>query len=233
MKIGVIAGTPVDTRMGADYVGRHGHEVLSRACSPSPDEQMRMQKLYPKKLTERVVLLCEELLAEGAEGIYVNCNSMSAAVDLSYIGARLPTRRFVTPFDVYRECARKYDRVAILAANGQSLAAIERVLAEGNPGCTTFGAGLPPLVNAVESQWDPARIVRCCGLRELLGSFRKMGCEALLLGCTHFPYLKGELAEMFSLPIIDPNARMLELLTRPGGPEADPRGDAEGGGRTG
>ena len=42
--------------------------------------------------------------------------------------------------------------------------------------------------------------------------FERIGCEALLLGCTHFPYIKDALAACFSRPIIDPAEEMVKLL---------------------
>ena len=217
MKIGVIAGTPVDTRMGAEYVQRFGHSVACRASSPSPDIQARMQRLYPQELTEQVAVLCSELAEEGVDGIYVNCNSMTAAIDLPYVRSHVKIKNIVTPFDVYTECAGRYNRLGILAANGQSLAAIEKAIAQENPECMTFGAGLMSLVNAIERQENPADIIHTQGIEELLNGFLKIGLDALILGCTHFPYIADEIAGIFPLPIIDPNYRMLTMLVERAG----------------
>ena len=46
----------------------------------------------------------------------------------------------------------------------------------------------------------------------LMTYFERIGCEALLLGCTHFPYIKDALAACFSRPIIDPAEEMVKLL---------------------
>lgn len=212
MKIGVIAGTPVDTRMGAEYVARFGHTALPRACSGSPEEQALAQKLHPERLTEQVTGFCRELAQAGAEGVYVYCNSLTAAVDMPAIRHACPETPIVTPFDVYAESARTYSRLAIIAANGQSLAAIERIVAEIAPECTVMGASLMPLVTAIEAQLPPEQIVRDCGLEALTASFMAMGCQALLMGCTHFPYVLEPLKRFFPLPTIDPSRRMLELL---------------------
>lgn len=212
MKIGVIAGTPVDTRMGAEYVAGFGHEPLLRPCSGSPEEQTLAQKLWPDKLTEQVTGFCRELAGEGAEGIYVYCNSLTAAVDMPAIRRACPEVPIVTPFDVYAETARQYSRLAIIAANGQSLAAIERIVAQAAPDSTAMGASLMPLVSAIEAQLPPEQIVRDCGLEALMESFLAMGCQALVVGCTHFPYVLDEIKRFFPLPTIDPGRRMLELL---------------------
>ena len=49
-------------------------------------------------------------------------------------------------------------------------------------------------------------------LTELARWFSACGMEALLLGCTHFPYFKEALSRRTELPIIDPAAEMLDLL---------------------
>jgi len=38
--------------------------------------------------------------------------------------------------------------------------------------------------------------------------------EALVLGCTHFPYFKEALAARTGLPLVDPAEEMLRLLTQ-------------------
>ena len=49
-------------------------------------------------------------------------------------------------------------------------------------------------------------------LVELTEWFASCGMEALLLGCTHFPYFKEALAERVSLPLIDPADEMVAML---------------------
>ncbi len=212
MKIGVIAGTPVDTRMGAEYVAGFGHEPLPRPCSGSPEEQALAQKLHPEMLTERVIGFCRDLAAEGAEGIYVYCNSLTSAVDMPAVRQACPAIPIVTPFDVYAETALQYKRLAIITATGQCLAAIEKVAAQAAPECMVVSASLMPLVTAIEAQLPPEQIARECGLEALMESFLAMGCEALVVGCTHFPYVLDQIKRVFTRPIIDPGRRMLELL---------------------
>lgn len=212
MKIGVIAGTPVDTRMGVEYIESHGHNAVSRASCKCPEEQARMQELFPKELTDQVISLCKEMINDGAEGIYINCNSMSTAIDVKRLRENLPDIKVVTPLDVYEECANNYKRLAIIAANGQSLAGIERTIAAKNHNVLTFGAGLMPLVIAIEKQKNPIEIMQDYRIAELINSFIAMNCDALILGCTHFPYIAEQIKNSCSIKMIDPNLRMLEML---------------------
>ena len=84
--------------------------------------------------------------------------------------------------------------------------------AQAAPECMVVSASLMPLVTAIEAQLPPEQIARECGLEALMESFLAMGCEALVVGCTHFPYVLDQIKRVFTRPIIDPGRRMLELL---------------------
>ena len=49
-------------------------------------------------------------------------------------------------------------------------------------------------------------------LAELTDWFRACGAEALVLGCTHFPYFKAALAAKIELPLIDPAEEMVRRV---------------------
>ena len=120
--------------------------------------------------------------------------------------------KIVTPLDVYAELAQHYQRPGVMAANNQSLAGIERTLQRSNPGCWPIGFAQLPVVVDIEAGRPAGEIVagyKLCGVMEAMQAF---GAEALILGCTHFPYLKAELAALMVLPIVDPADRMIEIL---------------------
>ncbi|NCB42499.1 MAG: hypothetical protein EOM59_07755 [Clostridia bacterium] len=211
MKIGVLAGTPADTKMGLAYIRSQGFEGFSRPCSNSPKEQTDMQLHHAKELSERAVFLSEEMIAEGAEGIYLYCNSMSTAIDLPYVRSKL-TKHLITPLDVYAECASRYARVFAVAANCQALSGIEQVIKLKNPNCYFSGASLQMLVDRIERQDPPEEICKALNLREFLHYFTEMDADVLVLGCTHFPYIFDQIKDAVNVPILDPAKRMLEML---------------------
>ena len=213
MKIGVIAGTPVDTKMGVDYVLSKGCAAIGRFCSKNPEEQTAMQVFHPQELAQLVVKLGREMLQEGADSILIYCNSMTGAIDMEYVRTQLKVK-VVTPLDVYKECAGNFHRLSVIAANGQSLAAIEKVINDANPECCVFGAGILPLVIAIETGESPKKIYTRLKIEDLIASFAAMDCDALILGCTHFPYLLGEIEKNATMPVINPSDRMIELLTK-------------------
>ena len=208
---GVIAGTPVDTQMGVDNLTARGCAAVGLAASATPHDQGRMQVLAPDELTERVLSLIQELSDFGADGIWIYCNSMSTAVDLPYLRqhCQVPV---ITPLDVYKELAASYTILGVIAANNQSLAGIERTLQTSNPDCWPIGASLMPVVLEIEAAVPPETIIQQNKMAGVLEAMQAMGGEALLLGCTHFPYMKNELAGLGIFPIIDPADRMAEML---------------------
>ena len=211
MKLGVLAGTPADTQMGLDYILSKGFDGISRPCSKSPEDQTKMQLYHPKELTERALVLSEEMIADGAEGIYLYCNSMSTAIDLDYVRSKL-TKKLVTPLDVYAECACLYDRVFAIAANCQALAGIEKVIKANNSSCLFSGAAFQILVDMIESRLPAEEICQKLHMRELLYYLTEMDADVLVFGCTHFPYIFDQVKDAVNVPILDPGKRMLEML---------------------
>ena len=213
MKLGVMAGTPVDTQMGVDYVISKGHEAIGFACSKSAPEQNEMQILHKEELLRIAINGCLDMVKHGAEGIYVYCNSLSGAIDMDRLKKEVPVC-VVTPLDIYKMCAADYKRLSVIAANGQSLAAIEKTILSANPECVVFGAGLLPLVVEIE-KGTPSRVIYdSFQLKKLTDSFVAIGCDAFILGCTHFPYVEKEIREGISVEVINPIDAMLEVLEK-------------------
>ena len=74
------------------------------------------------------------------------------------------------------------------------------------------GSGNMAVVRAIEDGLSPGEIVDACGIEELLAYLEACGVEAIILGCTHFPYLKEELEALTDLPLIDPAEEMYRTL---------------------
>lgn len=156
-------------------------------------------------------LFREAQAAHGCEQAFIYCNSLSGSVDFDAI-ARETGVAVVTPLDVYRALAPQYRSLAVIAANAQGAAGIERTLLLSNPDLTLRSAGILPVVLAIERGEAPEELVERHRLPELADWFAAQGAEALLLGCTHFPYFKEALGCRTRLPILDPAQEMLRLL---------------------
>ena len=95
-----------------------------------------------------------------------------------------------------------FDRTGTIYRDGKSLYSGENALI----------AVLGILVDRAGDIVSPEEIVEKCGIAHLVKYIEACGAEALVLGCTHFPYIKEELSKMTSLPIIDPADEMFEAM---------------------
>jgi len=209
--IAVLAGTPVDTRMGVEVLADAGLTGLAFPLANDPWEQTAFQISSPAEKWEKTLQVLRAAQAQGCEQAFVYCNSLSGSVDFPVLAAETGMK-IVTPLDVYRLLAVNYGRLGFIAANAQGLAGIERTLLSANPNLELRSAGLLPVVLSIEAGVPPAQIVEQHGLEALAAWFAACGVESLLLGCTHFPYFKEELARRTALPLIDPAEEMLRLL---------------------
>jgi glutamate racemase len=114
--------------------------------------------------------------------------------------------------DAYRTHARAYRRLAVVAYNGQALAGIDTAMIRANPQLMLLPAGIPEVTIDIEKGLDPDGIIRAHHLDRLMAYFEDCGCEALVLGCTHFPYLARALGAYTTLPLLDPAEEMLRIL---------------------
>lgn len=211
--IAVIAGTPVDTRMGTDFLRLHAPELTAVLfpVSPSPQETHLLQIASEERKAAAFGRLFDEAEAAGCRDFFLYCNSLSACFDFEGLAAARGDR-IVTPFRIYRLLARRYASLAVIAANSQATAGIERVLCRANPSLRVCSLGYLPLVEAVERGLPPEEIVASFRLPSLCRFFAGNGAQALILGCTHFPYFREALAKESPLPLIDPAEEMLRLL---------------------
>ena len=212
--IAVLAGTPVDTRMGVRVLEDHGLTGLAFPLAADPWQQTAFQISAPAEKTAAVRAVLEEARQRGCRRAFVYCNSLSGAVDFPPL-AEETGMRIVTPLEVYRDLAPRYRRLGLIAANAQGLAGIERTLYGANPSLDLLGACLLPVVVDIEARTPPEELAERFRLGKLAAWFRACGAEALVLGCTHFPYFKAALAERTDLPLIDPAEEMVRRLTAP------------------
>lgn len=208
----VMAGTPVDTRMGMDLLATRGLAGLFCPVSEDPNRQTAFQISPPEEKAAAVTaLLRQAQAAHGCRRALIYCNSLSGSVDFTPI-ARETGLNIVTPLDVYRQLAPWYRSLAVIAANAQGAAGIERTMLAVNPALTLRTAGLLPVVLSIEAGEEPEALIARHRLPELCAWFEDAGAEALVLGCTHFPYFREALEGQIRLPVLDPAEEMLRLL---------------------
>lgn len=230
MRVAVIAGTPVDTRMGVEYIERKNREIGSQRCEPiylpaasDCDAQLRFQ--YSDDVEKRFVIdrIFDAEIEKGTGNFFIYCNSLSGSFDFdSYErekNAELAQRakhkiRIFTPLQVYKTLGAKYKCLGVMAAHNLSTHAIEEALMSANPDIYVIGTGNMSIVHAIEDGMAPAEIVKKFELSAMTEYMKASGAEAMILGCTHFPYFKKELAAVCNLEIIDPADEMYASMMK-------------------
>ena len=214
-RIGIIAGTYVDTQMGVDFFAAKGIAAKGYPVSSSPEEQSSLQILSPKELTEDIRKLVRSIKDEGKDTVVVYCNSLSTAVDFQAI-SKEEEIRIITPLSAYKTIASKYNFIGVLTANNQTSSGIERIMLGVNPEIDVVGIALLPVVILIEANVPAKAIIEKFALNHIVQFFNTIGADAIILGCTHFPYLKHELGKLTSLPIVDPAELMYEMIIKNG-----------------
>ena len=89
---------------------------------------------------------------------------------------------------------------------------VENNLYLSNPELKVFGLSMLELVNVIEEKNSPHKIVADFDFKNLFNYFEQTKVEAVVLGCTHFPYIKEELGKITKLPIIDSGVFMINSM---------------------
>lgn len=213
MKVAVFAGTYVDTKMGSDLLEKNNFETILYPISKNPKEQSKLQFYSVEELTNIVKEKIEDAKENGAEKIFIYCNSLSVAIDLKYL-RETTGMEIITPIDVYKNLDKKYKNIAIIAANSKSAFKIDQILCE-EEFRNIVAIGNLTLVEAIEDKLNPEEIIKLLALDKLADYFNEIEREKLdliILGCTHFPYIMKELEKLTDIKILDPAAEMIKML---------------------
>lgn len=212
MKIAVMAGTPVDTKMGIELLEKNKfNNLISVSISKNPEEQTSFQVSnmeYKENIINEIV---DNLKRENCDLLFVYCNSLSGSVNFEKI-SKEKNIKIITPMDIYKEIAIKYNKIAIISANAQGLSGIERVIFKENENIEIIGLTLLESVKEIEKGTVPEEIIKKFNFETITKYFENMGATDIVLGCTHFPYIKERLMEITKLNIIDPGLKMIEKI---------------------
>lgn len=212
-KIACMAGTPVDTGMGASLLSKNGYEVFCYPIDENPVEQMKFQISSADSKYNVILNILNKIKSNGIKKVLVYCNSLSSAVDFNKLSSEVGIN-IVTPLNVYEMEAKNYKSIAILAANAVATKKIEEIYIKANKDIEIISIGMLPLVLSIEKKISPDEIIKIHDLKKLCEWFSSNGAEALLLGCTHFPYIYEALERVSGISIIDPSKKMIELLMK-------------------
>ena len=214
MKIAVMAGTPIDSKLGAELLNSYGYEdVVLVPISNNPVEQTTFQALEDEERENIIVKIIDELKEKDCDSIFVYCNSLSTVVDFDGLAEKMDIS-IITPMQMYRNLGLEYKYLAVMAANSHGLTGVENNLYVSNPRLRVLGLSMLELVKAIEEGDKPEQIVEDFNFKTLFNYFELTNVEAVVLGCTHFPYIKKELEKITKLPIIDVGVFMINSMEK-------------------
>ena len=214
MKIAVMAGTPIDSKLGAELLNSYGYgDVVLVPISNNPVEQTTFQALEDEERENIIVKIIDELKEKDCDTIFVYCNSLSSVVDFDRLAEKMNIT-IITPMQMYRNLGLEYKYLAVMAANSHGLTGVENNLYVSNPRLRVLGLSMLELVKAIEEGNKPEQIVEDFNFKTLFNYFELTNVEAVVLGCTHFPYIKKELEKISKLPIIDVGVFMINSMEK-------------------
>ena len=158
-----------------------------------------------------------DAINKGAEKIFIYCNSLSAAIDYEKIEKNIGVP-VITPLETYKKLPKDVRNVGIIAANGISAYRIDSIITQHNLDVNTISIGNLSIVESIEEGTAPEEIIRLLNLEGMIKylegiSDPRYKVDSILLGCTHFPYLKTEIEKITNLNIIDPTEEMVGKLS--------------------
>ena len=214
-KIGVMAGTVIDTEMGVNLLKERGFDAFGYSISKNCYEQDRLQFLSKEELENIVLNKLIHMKKNNMDSCFVYCNSLSSAVDFKKLAEKI-NFKIITPYDAYNLIGNDYDFIFLMAANSISTKNIEEFIKAINPKIKFLSVGFLSLVNKIEKYRDKENIMEKAAVKDLLNFFEKIEPEinskAIILACTHFPYIKKEIIVSTKLNVVDPADKMIELL---------------------
>lgn len=138
----------------------------------------------------------ERLLARDVKAVVIACNTATSAY-AEIIRAERPTLPIVGMEPALKPAyfARHGGQVIVLATDATlRLSKFERLMEQyGRDAICVVGEGLVELVESGQSRTEAAR----AQVEKLLSPYADRQIDAIVLGCTHFPFLREPIAHLF------------------------------------
>ncbi|MCS7062664.1 MAG: glutamate racemase [Methylacidiphilales bacterium] len=152
----------------------------------------------PETVTRYAREIADFLLGQGVKALVVACNTATAyaLTDLrERYGGRVPVMGVVEPGVRAALRVTRNGRVGVIGTRGTIASGVyEQALKRLRPDVEVVALATPLLVPLVEEDWldhEASRLI----VREYIEPLRRAGVDTVILGCTHYPLLKGVLSE--------------------------------------
>jgi glutamate racemase len=204
-----------DAPIGIFDSGLGGLTVLKEVRAQLPGENLiylgdTARVPYGPKSPETVTRFALEaalfLLRQGVKILIVACNTSSAmALETLRVTLRVPVIGVIEPGIRAAVAAAKTGRIGVIGTVGTvSSEVYQKGIQKMLPGAEIHAVACPLFVPLVEEGWidhPVTRMVAC----EYLDGLREANVDTLVLGCTHYPVLKGVIGE-----VMGPSTRLVD-----------------------
>ncbi|BDG09006.1 glutamate racemase [Anaeromyxobacter paludicola] len=147
------------------------------------------------------------LASRGIDLLVVACNTASAlALPALRESLHLPVLGVVEPGARAAARATRGGRIGVIGTQSTiASGAYQQAIAQASPGSTVTARACPLFVPLAEEGWtDPEDEVVRLVARRYLAPLAEAGVDTLVLGCTHYPLLRGAIArELPGVALVD------------------------------
>ena len=187
---------------------------------------------YGPRSPELVIRYCIDnarfLLNQDLKLLVIACNTASAvAMDVLQKMLAIPVIGVIEPGARAAAAATRNNRIGVIGTRGTvKSGAYQSAIRKQRSGMEIRACACPLFVPLAEEGWTDGHIAQLTA-ESYLSSFRDFGMDTLLLGCTHYPLLKGAIAQAVGgdVALVDPAqavAAAAEELLELRGWKADP-----------
>lgn len=156
---------------------------------------------YGPKSPETVIRYSREITSfledQGVKAVVVACNTATAhALTALREHYGLPIVGVIEPGSRAAARATRTGHVGVIGTQGTiNSRAYERSIVAASPDATVTALACPLFVPLAEEGWLDTEVTRMVA-REYLGPLVEAGIDTLVLGCTHYPLLKGAIGSV-------------------------------------
>lgn len=207
-----------DSGLGGLSVARHILEKLpnERIVYFADSARVPYGERPLEQIQEFALAIVGFLISKGAKAIVMACNMSSAvALDISRRAyPNVPILGVIGPGARAAVDACNGAPIGVLATTGTiKSGAYEKSVAQLDPAVPVFGQACPkfvPLVESGQAESEEAEAAACTYVAPLLSE----GCRTLVLGCTHYPFLRKQIAAAAGagVAIVDPAEETVRVL---------------------
>ena len=210
-QIAVIGGTKYDTNIGCSLTRDKGLRCKGYPMANTAKEQNRLQYFSIYELQSQIEKKAKELERSKYDILMIFCNSLSMIIDQESLSRRTQIK-IISPVDIYKTLAHKFNRLFIITANGQCLSGIEKIILNSKRDVKIFGFSNLTLVNSIEKGLSPEVIFQEFHFDLVIDLAERLSVQSIVLGCTHLANLYQLIKNNSSIPIIDIGREMVKCL---------------------